>query len=140
MTLFLMFLDSYKYNCFCRESENDNFARIYNQKMSFLLAVFFTQGTDVVKRLNIPLWCLNPFFKRDGTFLPAGLPIRITITYMKSFFAKYATATTNVFRTTLGISSPTVVARPAIDFAISVANSNPKIIYMYNVLKEQSTG
>ena len=117
----------------------DSFARVYNQKMSFLYRVFFPSGaTAIRKRINVPLSMLNPFFKRENTYLPAGLPIRITLKYMKSFSAKYGTPTVNVFKCTLGISTAAVVNRPALDFALNIESSaNPKIIYMYSVLKEQ---
>jgi len=119
----------------------DTFAKQYNQKMSFLLQLFYNVNTDVVKRVNIPLWLLNPFFKRDDTFLPQGLPIRISIDFMTSYFAKYQ-ASVPYYRTTLGIApvtgTGTTYQRPAIDFAIN-NTSNPKIVYMYNTLKEESS-
>ena len=124
-------------------SDYDQFSDVYNRKMSFLLQIY-SGGipSEVIKRINIPLSLLNPFFKRDNTFLPQGLPIRISIDFMTSYFAKYQPAT--IYRTTLGIApqtgpiTPTLENRVAIDFAIN-SKSNPKIIYMYNTLKEESS-
>ena len=87
------------------------------------------------RRLNIPMSALHPFFARENTFLPPGMPIKVHITYQKSFFERYNKPASSGYRTMLGFTGGLDI--DGSDYALN-SLSEPKFLYQYNTLKEMS--
>ena len=90
--------------------------------------------TKAYHRICIPFWCLHPFFKREGVYLPTGLKIRLTLDFLRSFEDFYKPNTNCIFTYGFKQRGSNEIAR---DF-IWEEGSNMRIVYQYNTLKEAS--
>jgi hypothetical protein len=118
------------------DSGYDAYKYIFGSEM-FYQTINQTGNPVLHKRNAIPLSMLNPFFKREDTYLPPGLKIKITIDIQHSYTVYYNGYTPGLgnHRTSIGFNK--VDSRVSQDFALN-SESSPAIIYQYNRLKEMS--